>query len=40
MRVESAAVGFTRDWVIYDTADQLALIRALLREMNLDEIYA
>ncbi|MCC6458548.1 MAG: UvrD-helicase domain-containing protein [Caldilineaceae bacterium] len=37
MRVESAAVGFTRDWVIYDTADQLSLIRSLLREMNLDE---
>lgn len=37
MRVESAAVGFTRDWVIYDTADQLSLIRTLLREMNLDE---
>ena len=37
MRVESAAVGFTRDWVIYDTGDQLSLLRALLREMNLDE---
>lgn len=37
MRVESALVGFTRDWVIYDTGDQLALIRTLLRELNLDE---
>jgi DNA helicase-2/ATP-dependent DNA helicase PcrA len=37
MRVESAAVGFTRDWVIYDTGDQLALLRSVLREMNLDE---
>jgi DNA helicase II / ATP-dependent DNA helicase PcrA len=37
MRVESAAIGFNRDWVIYDTADQLSLLRALLRDMNLDE---
>lgn len=37
MRVESAAVGFTRDWVIYDTGDQLSLLRTLLRDMNLDE---
>ena len=37
LRVESAAVGFTRDWVIYDTGDQLSLIRTLLRELNLDE---
>src|SRR5215204_1506144 len=27
MRVESEAVGYTRDWVIYDTGDQLALLR-------------
>jgi DNA helicase-2/ATP-dependent DNA helicase PcrA len=37
MRVESASVGFMRDWVIYDTGDQLSLLRTLLREMNLDE---
>jgi DNA helicase-2/ATP-dependent DNA helicase PcrA len=37
MRIESAAVGFTRDWVIYDTGDQLALLRSVLRELNLDE---
>jgi DNA helicase-2/ATP-dependent DNA helicase PcrA len=37
LRVESAAIGFTRDWVIYDTSDQLSLLRALLREMNMDE---
>jgi len=37
LRVESAAIQMQRDWVIYDTADQLALLRALLREMNLDE---
>lgn len=37
LRVESAAIGFDRNWVIYDTADQLSLLRSLLREMNLDE---
>lgn len=37
LRVESQAIGFDRNWVIYDTADQLSLIRTLLREMNLDE---
>lgn len=37
MRVEGGTLGYERNWVIYDTADQLALIRALLREMNLDE---
>ena len=37
LRIESDAIGFDRNWVIYDTADQLGLIRTLLREMNLDE---
>src|SRR5690606_17394178 len=37
LRVESEAIGFDRNWVIYDTADQLSLLRSLLREMNLDE---
>ncbi len=37
MRVEAAAINFNRDWVIYDTADQLSLLRTLLRDMNLDE---
>ena len=37
LRVESAAIGYDRNWVIYDSADQLSLIRSLLREMNLDE---
>jgi DNA helicase-2/ATP-dependent DNA helicase PcrA len=37
LRVESDAIGFDRNWVIYDTADQLALVRAVLRELNLDE---
>jgi DNA helicase-2/ATP-dependent DNA helicase PcrA len=37
LRVEHEAAGYQRNWVVYDTADQLALIRAILREMNLDE---
>jgi DNA helicase-2/ATP-dependent DNA helicase PcrA len=37
LRVETEAIGYQRDWVIYDSADQLALIRNLLRELNLDE---
>ena len=37
LRVEHDAIGFDRNWVIYDTADQLALLRTLLRDLNLDE---
>ncbi|HXF64407.1 MAG TPA: UvrD-helicase domain-containing protein [Caldilineaceae bacterium] len=37
LRIESDAIGFERNWLIYDTADQLALLRSLLRDMNLDE---
>ncbi len=37
LRIETDAVGFERNWVIYDSADQLALVRVLLGELNLDE---
>lgn len=37
LRVETEAIGYQRNWLIYDSADQLALVRAVLREMNLDE---
>jgi DNA helicase-2/ATP-dependent DNA helicase PcrA len=37
LRVEVEAAGFQRNWVIYDTADQLALVRDILKEMQLDE---
>jgi DNA helicase-2/ATP-dependent DNA helicase PcrA len=37
LRVEVEAVGFKRNWVIYDSSDQLALVRAILKEMKLDE---
>ena len=37
LRVEVEAAGFQRNWVIYDTADQLALVREIMKEMQLDE---
>ncbi len=37
LRIETAAAGFQANWVIYDSADQLALVRAIMREANLDE---
>lgn len=37
LRIETDAIGFERNWIIYDSADQLSLIRGLLREMKLDE---
>ena len=37
LRVETAAIGFQPNWVIYDSADQLALVRGVIRELNLDE---
>lgn len=37
LRIETAAIGYDRNWVIYDSADQRSLVRALMREMNLDE---
>ncbi len=37
LRVEVEAAGFQRNWVIYDTADQIALLRGVLAEVGLDE---
>ncbi|CAN5557877.1 UvrD-helicase domain-containing protein [soil metagenome] len=37
LRVETAAIGYAPNWVIYDSGDQHALVRNILREMNLDE---
>lgn len=37
LRIETEAIGYERNWLIYDSADQLALLRALMRDMNLDE---
>ena len=37
LRVEVAAAGYQPNWVIYDSADQVALVRDVLRELNFDE---
>jgi DNA helicase-2/ATP-dependent DNA helicase PcrA len=37
LRVETDAIGYGRNWVIYDSADQLSLIRSILRDLDLDE---
>lgn len=37
LRVETAHAGFQPNWVIYDSADQVALVRAVMRDLNLDE---
>jgi len=37
LRTESEAAGLSRSFVIYDEADQLSLLRRLLREMNAEE---
>lgn len=37
LRVETEAIGYDRNWVIYDSADQLSLIRNIMRDLNLDE---
>ena len=35
--MEVDAAGFQRNWVIYDTADQLSLVRDTMKELQLDE---
>lgn len=37
LRVDVAAAGYQPNWVIYDSADQVALVRDVLRELNFDE---
>lgn len=37
LRIETAAIGYQPNWIIYDSADQTALVRGILHEMNLDE---
>jgi len=39
LRTESEAAGLSRSFVIYDEADQLSLLRRLLREMNAEEYH-
>ncbi len=37
LRVDVAAAGYQPNWVIYDSADQVALVRETLRDLNFDE---
>lgn len=37
LRIETAAIGYERNWVIYDSGDQRSLVRAVMRELNYDE---
>ncbi len=37
LRVETDAIGYERNWVIYDSDDQRSLVRNVMREMNIDE---
>ncbi len=37
LRVETEAIGFQRNWVIYDSSDQVSLLRTVLAEAGLDE---
>ncbi|HEY8535341.1 MAG TPA: UvrD-helicase domain-containing protein [Vicinamibacterales bacterium] len=37
LRREAPAIGLTRDFVIYDSADQLAVVKQAIRELGLDE---
>ncbi len=37
LRVETDAIGYQANWTIYDSGDQVALVRAIMREQNLDE---
>jgi DNA helicase II / ATP-dependent DNA helicase PcrA len=37
LRIETEAIGYERNWLIYDSADQLSLLRSLMRDLNLDE---
>ncbi|MBR1712093.1 MAG: UvrD-helicase domain-containing protein [Alloprevotella sp.] len=37
LRIEAEAVGYTRDFTIYDTADSRSLIKTIVKEMGLDE---
>ncbi len=37
LRREAPAIGLTRDFVIYDSSDQLALMKQVLRELQVDD---
>ncbi len=37
LRREAPAIGLTRDFVIYDSNDQLALVKQVLKDLNIDD---
>ena len=37
LRTEAEAIGYTRDFTIYDTSDSKALVKRILKERELDE---
>ena len=37
LRTEAEALGYTRDFTIYDTSDSKALVKRILKERELDE---
>jgi DNA helicase-2/ATP-dependent DNA helicase PcrA len=39
LRREAPTIGLSRDFVIYDTADQLAAVKQVMRELQVDEAY-
>ena len=40
LRREGPAIGLSRDFVIYDSADQLAVVRRALRDLDIDDVPA
>ncbi len=39
LRREAPAIGLTRDFVIYDTADQLAVVKQALKDLHIDDAF-
>ena len=39
LRREAAAIGLPRDFVIYDSADQLAVVKAALKELHIEDSF-
>src|SRR5207245_4767528 len=39
LRREAPAIGLSRDFVIYDSADQLSVVKQALKELHIDDSY-
>src|SRR6185503_7617147 len=37
LRREAPAIGLARDFVIYDSSDQLSVVKQAMRELNIDD---